>query len=77
MAQFFIRRPIVAMVIAILIVIVGLVSMSSLPIAQYPEITPPEVGVTAFYTGANAEVVEQSVGMAGVVMRAVNVDVPM
>ena len=61
MAQFFIRRPIVAMVIAILIVIVGLVSMSSLPIAQYPEITPPEVGVTAFYTGANAEVVEQSV----------------
>jgi hydrophobe/amphiphile efflux-1 (HAE1) family protein len=61
MAEFFVRRPIVAMVIAIIIVIVGVVSMGSLPIAQYPEITPPEVGVTATYTGANAEVVEQSV----------------
>jgi HAE1 family hydrophobic/amphiphilic exporter-1 len=61
MAEFFVRRPIVAMVIAIIIVIVGVVSMGVLPIAQYPEITPPEVGVTASYTGANAEVVEQSV----------------
>ena len=61
MAEFFVRRPIVAMVIAIIIVLVGLVSLSSLPVAQYPEITPPEVGVTATYTGANAEVVEQSV----------------
>ena len=61
MAEFFVRRPIVAMVIAIIIVILGLVSMKSLPVAQYPEITPPEVGVTATYTGANAEVVEQSV----------------
>ena len=61
MAEFFVRRPIVAMVIAIIIVIVGVVSMGSLPIAQYPEITPPEVAVTANYTGANAEVVEQSV----------------
>jgi len=61
MAEFFVRRPIVAMVIAIIIVIVGVVSMGVLPIAQYPEITPPEVGVTAIYTGANAEVVEQSV----------------
>ena len=49
------------MVIAIITVIVGTVSMGSLPIAQYPEITPPEVAVTATYTGANAEVVEQSV----------------
>jgi len=49
------------MVIAIITVIVGVVSMSALPIAQYPEITPPEVAVTATYTGANAEVVEQSV----------------
>ena len=49
------------MVIAIITVIVGVVSMSSLPIAQYPEITPPEVSITATYTGANAEVVEQSV----------------
>jgi hydrophobe/amphiphile efflux-1 (HAE1) family protein len=61
MAEFFVRRPIVAMVIAIIIVIVGVVSLKSLPVAQYPEITPPEVGVTAIYTGANAEVVEQSV----------------
>ncbi|MFC1695372.1 efflux RND transporter permease subunit [Pseudomonadota bacterium] len=61
MAEFFVRRPIVAMVIAIIIVIVGVVSMGSLPVAQYPEITPPEIGVTATYTGANAEIVEQSV----------------
>ena len=61
MAEFFVGRPIVAMVIAIIIVIVGVVSMGSLPVAQYPEITPPEIGVTATYTGANAEVVEQSV----------------
>ncbi|HHQ13974.1 MAG TPA: hydrophobe/amphiphile efflux-1 family RND transporter, partial [Chromatiales bacterium] len=61
MPEFFVRRPIVAMVIAIVTVIVGLVSMNSLPVAQYPEITPPEVSVTATYTGANAEAVEQSV----------------
>ena len=61
MAEFFVHRPIVAMVIAIIIVIVGVVSMGSLPVAQYPEITPPEVAVSATYTGANAEVVEQSV----------------
>jgi HAE1 family hydrophobic/amphiphilic exporter-1 len=60
-AEFFVGRPIVAMVIAIIIVIVGVVSMGTLPVAQYPEITPPEIGVTATYTGANAEVVEQSV----------------
>jgi len=61
MAEFFVRRPIVAMVIAIITVIVGLVSMRALPIAQYPEITPPMVSVTANYTGANAVSVEQSV----------------
>ena len=61
MAEFFVRRPIVAMVIAIIIVIVGIVSLGNLPIAQYPDITPPEVQVSASYTGANAEVVEQSV----------------
>jgi HAE1 family hydrophobic/amphiphilic exporter-1 len=61
MAEFFVRRPIVAMVLAIIIVILGLTSMTTLPIAQYPEINPPEVSVTATYTGANAEVVEQSV----------------
>ena len=61
MAEFFVRRPIVAMVIAIIIVLVGVVSLSGLPVAQYPEITPPEVSVSATYTGANAEAVEQSV----------------
>jgi len=61
MAEFFVRRPIVAMVLAIIIVILGVTSMTKLPIAQYPEINPPEVSVSATYTGANAEVVEQSV----------------
>ncbi len=61
MAEFFVRRPIVAMVIAIIIVIVGLVSLRALPVAQYPEITPPMVSVTATYTGANAIAVEESV----------------
>ncbi len=54
MAEFFVRRPIVAMVIAIIMVLIGLLAMNSLPIAQYPEITPPMVSVTASYTGANA-----------------------
>ena len=61
MAEFFVRRPIVAMVLAIVIVIVGVVAMSALPIAQYPDITPPQVSVTANYTGANAIAVEESV----------------
>ena len=61
MAEFFVRRPIVAMVIAIITVIVGLVALQRLPIAQYPDITPPMVNVTANYTGANATNVEQSV----------------
>jgi len=60
-AEFFVRRPIVAMVIAIIIVIVGLVALGRLPIAQYPDITPPQVSVSATYTGANAINVEQSV----------------
>ena len=61
MAEFFVRRPIVAMVIAIMMVIVGLVALNVLPVAQYPEIVPPEVSITASYTGANAVNVEQSV----------------
>ncbi|RLA20588.1 MAG: hypothetical protein DRQ61_09750, partial [Gammaproteobacteria bacterium] len=47
MAEFFVRRPIVAMVLAIIIVLLGLISMSGLPVAQYPEITPPTVNVSA------------------------------
>jgi HAE1 family hydrophobic/amphiphilic exporter-1 len=61
MASFFVNRPIVAMVISIMIVLVGLVSMQRLPIAQYPEITPPEVVVEGTYTGASAVDVELSV----------------
>jgi hydrophobic/amphiphilic exporter-1 (mainly G- bacteria), HAE1 family len=61
MAEFFVRRPIVAMVISIFIVIIGTISMLQLPIAQYPELTPPMVVVNATYTGASALNVEQSV----------------
>ncbi|GAB1309557.1 multidrug efflux RND transporter permease subunit [Urechidicola sp. KH5] len=59
--NFFVRRPIVAMVIAIVIVIVGAVSMIGLPIEQYPNLTPPIVQINASYTGANAINVEESV----------------
>jgi len=58
---FFIKRPIFAMVIALLTVIIGFVSMSVLPIEQYPNVTPPTVSVTATYTGANAYDVENTV----------------
>ena len=61
MAKFFINRPIVAMVIAILMVIVGLVAMSGLPTAQFPNIVPPEMKVTGIYPGADALTMEQSV----------------
>ena len=59
--NFFVHRPIVAMVIAIVIVIVGAVSVIGLPIEQYPNLTPPIVEVRATYTGANALNVEESV----------------
>jgi len=58
---FFVRRPIVAIVISIVTVLVGVVSMGRLPIAQYPDIVPPEIQVTATYTGADAVTIEQSV----------------
>src|SRR6201996_2740227 len=61
MASFFINRPIVAIVIAIVTVLVGLVSMLELPIAQFPNIVPPEVQVKSTYTGADALTVEQAV----------------
>ena len=61
MGKFFVNRPIVAMVIAIFMVIVGVVSLSTLPIEQYPDITPPVVEVRATYTGADSISVEQSV----------------
>ena len=61
MSKFFINRPIVAMVISILMTIIGLVAMSGLPTAQFPNIVPPEIKVTSTYTGADALTVEQSV----------------
>jgi HAE1 family hydrophobic/amphiphilic exporter-1 len=61
MSKFFIGRPIVAIVIAIVMVIVGLVSMTTLPVAQFPSIVPPEIQVTATYPGADAQTLEQSV----------------
>ena len=61
MARFFINRPIVAMVISILMVVIGLVAMSGLPIAQFPNIVPPEIQVKTTYTGADSVTVEQSV----------------
>ena len=61
MAEFFVRRPIVAMVISILTALAGTVSMLRLPVAQFPQIVPPEVQVNAVFTGADAQTVEQSV----------------
>src|SRR4030088_3383065 len=61
MSKFFINRPIVAMVIAILMVIIGAVTITSLPVAQFPNIAPPEVQIQATYVGADALTVEQSV----------------
>jgi len=60
-SRFFIERPIFASVISIVLVIAGVVSLLGLPVAQYPEITPPTVEVKASYPGANAEVVSQTV----------------
>lgn len=62
-SKFFIHRPIFAIVISLLIVLVGGLAIFSLPIAQYPQITPPTVQVSATYPGANAATVEQSVAI--------------
>ncbi len=61
MAHFFIRRPIVAIVIAILTVIVGAISIATLPVAQFPQIAPPEIRLQANYPGADALTLEQAV----------------
>ncbi|TIH17020.1 multidrug efflux RND transporter permease subunit [Marinifilum sp. JC120] len=61
MVNFFIDRPIFSSVISIIITLVGLLSIFTLPIAQYPEIAPPTVQIAAQYTGASADVVEQTV----------------
>ena len=61
MSKFFIRRPIVAMVIAMLTVIVGAVSIANLPVAEFPNIVPPEIRLSANYVGADAQTLEQAV----------------
>ncbi|WP_261666539.1 efflux RND transporter permease subunit [Erwinia mallotivora] len=60
-AQFFIRRPVFAWVIAIVIMMAGILSINSLPVAQYPDVAPPQVSIQATYTGASAETLESSV----------------
>lgn len=61
LSVFFIKRPIFAMVISLLIVLAGVVSLFVLPVQEYPEVTPPTVVVSATYTGANAYTVEETV----------------
>ncbi len=60
-SDFFIRRPIVAMVISIITVVLGVIAMRGLPLAQFPEIVPPQITVSTAYTGADAITIEQSV----------------
>lgn len=62
-STFFIKRPIFATVLALLFIVAGLISLNVLPIAQYPDITPPTVQVSATYPGANAQTVSQTVGI--------------
>jgi multidrug efflux pump len=61
MSRFFIDRPVFAVVLSVVIVLAGLVAMVMLPVAQYPEVTPPTVQVIAFYPGANAQTVRNTV----------------
>src|SRR6476661_2803720 len=60
-SNLFIRRPILASVCSLLIILAGAISIPQLPIARYPDLTPPTVAVSAFYTGANAQAVESAV----------------
>ena len=63
MSKFFIEHPIFANVIAIITVIIGAVSAFNLPVAQYPEITPPTIQVRTSYPGASADVVARTIGI--------------
>src|SRR5260370_33060223 len=63
MANFFIRRPIVAIVIAIFQVLVGVITIAALPVAQFPNIAPPEITLQATYPGADAQTIEQAVAV--------------
>ncbi|MGG6545925.1 UNVERIFIED_CONTAM: efflux RND transporter permease subunit, partial [Prevotella sp. 15_C9] len=57
----FIKRPVMAISISVLILVIGLISLFTLPVEQYPDIAPPTISVSASYTGANAETVQKSV----------------
>lgn len=61
LSRFFIQRPKFALVISIILTLAGAISLTQLPVAEYPQISPPSVSVTAFYTGASAETVEQAI----------------
>ena len=61
MSKFFINRPIVAMVISVLMVIIGAITIIGLPVAQFPDIAPPEIRLQAIYPGADAETMEKAV----------------
>ena len=61
MSRFFIARPIIAWVIAIIIMLIGALSVSTLPIAQYPSIAPPSISISVTYPGASAETVQSTV----------------
>jgi len=60
-SRFFVRRPVFAWVIAILIMMAGIMAIRTLPVAQYPDVAPPSVKIKATYSGANAETLENSV----------------
>lgn len=60
-SRFFVRRPVFAQVIAILIMLAGVLAIQTLPVAQYPDVAPPAVKISATYTGASAETTENSV----------------
>lgn len=60
-SQFFIHRPKFAFVLSIVITLVGMISMLTLPVAQFPQITPPQVNISAVFPGADAETVEEAV----------------
>src|SRR5271169_694215 len=62
-ANTFIKRPVTAIVISIVLMISGVISISNLAVDQYPKITPPSVGISGSYTGADAETVEQTVAI--------------
>ena len=62
-SRFFIDRPIFATVLAILMILAGVITVKTLPVAQYPDITPPTVQVNASYPGADAKTVAETVGV--------------